>query len=194
MSISRWLGIPGFASIHAPRLEGASVYLRIPRRADFPEWAALRDISRGFLQPYEPRWTKASLTGKSYRARLARMADESRAGGGCGFFIFRRADDALLGGVNLVNIRRGVVQAASLGYWIGRPHARQGYMADALACLIDYAFGELGLHRLEAACLPDNAASRALLLGAGFEEEGTARRSIRIDGEWRDHDMYGLVR
>jgi [ribosomal protein S5]-alanine N-acetyltransferase len=100
----------------------------------------------------------------------------------------------MLGGVTLSNLRRGVAQSASLGYWIGESYKRQGYMTESLAAALNLAFVRLGLHRVEAACLPDNKASRALLLKCGFEEEGYAREYLRINGRWQDHLLFAILR
>ena len=100
----------------------------------------------------------------------------------------------LLGGVTLSNLRRGVAQTASLGYWIGGRYARQGFMTEALSGVLEFSFGELGLHRVEAACLPTNIASRGLLLRMGFREEGYARKFLRINGQWQDHVLFAILR
>ena len=92
------------------------------------------------------------------------------------------------------NIRRGVAQSGSLGYWIGQPFARQGYMTEALQGLIGFAFDDLGLHRIEAACLPSNQASRAVLEKIGFSEEGFARDYLRINGSWQDHALFAMLK
>ena len=110
------------------------------------------------------------------------------------FLIFRAADDTLLGGITLANLRRGVAQTATLGYWIGAAHARQSYSAEALGAVLEYAFQRLGLHRVEAACLPHNEASRRLLLKCGFQEEGYAREYLRINGSWQDHQLFAILR
>lgn len=175
------------------RRDHGRIYLRHPRRQDFAVWSDLRSKSKDFLRPWEPRWTSVSTTERAYVARLRRIRADKFAGSGWSFFIFRTEDDVLLGGINLINVRRGVVQAATLGYWIGAQHVRQGYMTDALQAIIDLSFKDLALHRLEAACLPANAASVALLQRAGFRKEGTARQNIRINGDWQDHDMYALL-
>jgi len=168
--------------------------LRPPVQRDWRAWAALRAESREFLLPWEPTWAADALTRGAYRRRLRLYRSEMRHGTGYSFFVFRRADGDLLGGLTLSNIRRGVAQAASLGYWIGARHARQGYMSDALAAALGFSFGQLALHRVEAACLPLNAASRALLLKSGFREEGYARSYLRINGRWQDHCLFAVVR
>ena len=176
-----------------PRLLGERIWLRPPLAEDWRAWADLRRESRAFLSPWEPSWPADALTAGSFRRRLRLYASEREAQVGHAFLIFARQDDRLLGGISLTNLRRGVAQSASLGYWIGLPHARQGYMTEALALVIDWSFGQLGLHRLEAACLPSNSPSRALLERTGFREEGVARGFLKIDGRWQDHVLYGLL-
>ena len=176
-----------------PVIRGQEVYLRYPRMADFKPWAKLRGESREFLTPWEPVWARDELTKGAFRRRIKRYQKETRQDSAYAFFVFRRADDQLLGGCTLSNVRRGVTQASALGYWIGQRFARQGHMFDAVRALIPFIFSTLGLHRVEAACLPCNEASRALLLKAGFREEGLARKYLQINGEWRDHRLFALL-
>lgn len=176
------------------RLEGSRVYLRPPVGQDYEAWAGLRRQSRDFHVPWEPAWTDDALSRAAYRRRLRRYALDRRTGVGCSLFIFGREDDVLLGGISLANIRRAAAQSANIGYWIGGRYARQGYMADALECVITFCFGRLRLHRLEAACLPANVASRTLLVNAGFRLEGEARKYLCINGVWQDHQIFALLR
>ncbi len=182
------------SSAQHPRLEGRRVYLRPPAHRDWRAWADLRGESRDFLTPWEPTWAYDALTRKAYRRRLRAYRAELRQGTSYSFLVFRSEDDALLGGVTLSNVRRGVAQCASLGYWSGARYSRQGYMTESLAVALKFALGNLGLHRVEAACLPANTASRALLLKSGFREEGHAREYLRIDGRWQDHLLFGILR
>ena len=169
------------------------VYLRPPARADWREWAALREASREWLEPWEPSWGRESLSRKAFGRLLRAHAVNSQTDRGYAFFIFERAGDALVGGVSLSHVRRGMGQSASLGYWIGEPHAQRGYMTDALCALLPFAFDGLGLNRLNAAVLENNLASRRLLEKLGFVYEGVARQYLRIDGDWRDHAIYAMV-
>jgi len=169
------------------RLLGERTYLRPPSRRDYGQWVEVREASRTFLEPWEPSWGEDALERVVYRDRVTRIQQEWRLDLGYGFHIFRKADDRLIGGVNLNNVRRGVAQAANLGYWMGEPHAHQGYMTDALRALLPHAFQGLGLHRIDAACIPDNRPSRQLLANFGFREIGQARGYLKINGEWRDH-------
>lgn len=175
------------------RLEWEQVYLRSPKPTDYPEWRDLRAASRDFLQPWEPTWPADDLTRAAFRRRLAAYARDRDLGHAYPFYVFRTADDALTGGITLSNIRRGVAQMGSLGYWCGRPFTRQGHTLSAVRAVCDFAFRTLALHRVEAACIPDNAPSRRLLTRAGFAEEGYARAYLKINGGWRDHVLYGLV-
>lgn len=176
-----------------PALRGKRIYLRPPAPGDWRPWAELRAESRAFLEPWEPTWPPDALSRLSFRRRVRLYQRDARADAAYAFFIFRRHDDELLGGITLSNVRRGVTQSASAGYWMGRRHARQGYMAAALSLTVEWTFAELGLHRLEAACLPENEPSSSLLLKCGFAEEGYARRYLRIAGVWRDHRLFAIL-
>ncbi|MCH8808622.1 MAG: GNAT family N-acetyltransferase [Proteobacteria bacterium] len=176
------------------RLERNRVYLRFPVQRDWRNWAALRAESRDFLAPWEPTWAYDALTRGAFRRRLKMYKAEMRQGVTYSFLILRRVDDVLLGGITLSNLRRGVAQSATLGYWIGSPHRNQGYMTDSLAAILEFAFSRIGLHRVEAACLPANEASRRLLLRSGFREEGYAREYLRISGRWQDHQLFAILR
>jgi ribosomal-protein-alanine N-acetyltransferase len=176
-----------------PTLEGDGVFLRVPEMADFAEWAELRERSRAFLTPWEPTWPADDLTRAAFRRRLRRYAEDVRSDQAYAFFVFRQSDNALVGGLTLANVRRGVAQAGSLGYWMGAPYARQGYMSEAVRSLIPFAYGPLRLHRLEAACIPTNAASIRLLENCGFQREGLARKYLCINGLWQDHLLFALL-
>ena len=84
--------------------------------------------------------------------------------------------------------------AGTIGYWIGEPHAREGYMREALTALVHHAFDVLDLSRLESACLPENAASRGLLEKCGYKYEGVAQSYLQINGRWRNHVLYANLR
>ncbi len=175
------------------RLEGPRLYLRPPQERDWQSYAEVRASSRGFLEPWEPLWVDDALSRETYNRRLRRYGLDWRDDAGYSFFLFRQSDERLLGGIGLSNVRRGVSQTATLGYWIGAEYARQRFMSEAAALIIDHAFGDLQLHRIEAACLQHNEASRRLLLRCGFTLEGTARRYLRINGDWHDHLLFALI-
>ncbi len=175
------------------RVEGDGVILRPPRAGDYSDWRELRALSRPFLQPWEPTWPSDDLSRAAFRRRLSAYARDRELGCAYSFLVFRRNDEVMSGGITLSNIRRGVAQMGSVGYWCGRPFVRQGLTLAAVRAMSEFAFRTLGLHRLEAACIPENAASRVLLRKAGFREEGEARAYLKINGQWRDHILFGLV-
>ena len=174
-------------------IAGDGVTLRTPQMTDFSEWAALREASRDFLVPWEPTWPHDDLTRSAFRRRVRRYAEDLRTDQGYAFLILRTTDGVLLGGLTLAHIRRGVAQAASLGYWMGQPFARHGYMTAAVRAIIPFAFTTLRLHRLEAACIPSNAASIRLLERTGFVREGYAREYLCINGVWQDHLLFARL-
>lgn len=170
---------------------GQTTRLRSPSVDDFNQWRDLRQSSREFLEPWEPLWRDDELLLSSFRKRLAHYATLSHDDLAYPFFIWSQ-DGSLLGAITISNLRRGVAQMATLGYWIGAPFAKQGYMSDALAAVIAFSRNELELHRLEAACLPQNVASVQLLQKAGFTREGFAQAYLKINGQWEDHILWGL--
>ncbi|MFA5122650.1 GNAT family N-acetyltransferase [Zavarzinia sp.] len=188
MSLIRSLRLDPLPVIVTPRVE-----LRLPQMGDFEEWSDLRADSREFLTPWEPIWPADDLTRNAFRQRLRRYAREAREDLGYTLFLFGRGDGALLGGISLSNVRRGVTQSCALGYWMGRRHAGRGLMTEAVRGVIVHVFETMRLHRMEAACLPSNEASKAVLRKAGFSEEGLARKYLRINGEWRDHLLFAML-
>ncbi len=175
----------------APR--GRGLLLRAPQMGDFEQWSELRHGSRAFLTPWEPIWPSDDLTRAGFRRRLRRYADDVAEDKAYPFVILRERDGVLMGGITLANVRRGIVQSGSIGYWIGEPYARQGHMTSALRVLLPTLFGELNLHRVEAACIPSNTPSARVLEKCGFEREGLARHYLCISGVWQDHYLYGLL-
>ena len=174
-------------------LESGRIYLRPPRNADWQAWAELREASRAFLTPWEPSWPVDSLSRLAYRRRLEQYRYEWEQQSGYSLFIFTAASDQLVGGISLSNVRRGVALTGSLGYWVGGRHARRGYMFEALAAMMDFGFEQLGLHRLEAACLKNNLPSQGLLRKSGFQQIGCARQYLRIAGQWQDHLLFEIL-
>lgn len=176
-----------------PLVRGDGLYLRPATLADYAPWSRLRAASRAFLEPWEPTWPEDDLTQAAFRRRLRRQDEDISRDEAYAFLIFDQTSDQLLGGITLGGVRRGVSQTGTLGYWIGVPHAGKGRMTRAVAAVVDYAFSKLRLHRVEAACIPDNGPSIAVLERNGFQREGYARGYLKIAGAWRDHVLFGLL-
>ena len=175
------------------RYPGDGMVLRPPESGDWLEWAELRAESRSFLEPWEPTWAEDVLTRESYRRRLQRYLRDARKEQGFALFVVREPDHALLGGINVSNVTRGIRMSCSIGYWIGQRYARNGYMTEAVRIILGFAFDELKLHRVEAGCVPSNIASAGLLRNLGFQEEGYARKHLNINGQWHDHLLFAML-
>lgn len=176
------------------RIETERMTLRLPQHGDFRAWSTLRDQSAPFLTPWEPVWAADHLSRKAFTSRIYWANRSTSQGTALPLLLIRRADAALLGAITLDNIRRGPSQAGTLGYWMGQAHARQGYMREAILALVHHAFTVMDLSRLEAACLPENAASRGVLEKCGFKYEGVAQSYLQIAGRWRNHVLYANLR
>lgn len=185
------LTTPSGARAHIIRAGG--LLLRPPATTDYAAWAELRAASRDHLVPWEPAWSSDELSRSAFRRRLrvyhADMLDDL----GYAFFLFTENEQSLIGGLTLGNVRRGVTQAATLGYWLGAIHIGRGHMTRAVGALVRHAFDELRLHRIEASCMPSNHASLRVLERNAFAREGLARRYLKIAGEWRDHILLSRL-
>jgi [ribosomal protein S5]-alanine N-acetyltransferase len=161
------------------------VRLAPPKEHDRPAfvtgWTASRTLHDGWIEPADP--------GTAFDRLLARNRTETDRS----MLVRRRYDDAICGVYNVSQIFRGPFRSAYLGYYALEPHAGQGYMREGMLLLLRYAFGELGLHRLQANVQPENHRSIALIRSTGFTEEGYARRYLKINGRWRDHLMFAVL-
>ena len=175
-------------------IETERSYLRFPERSDFAMWRDLRFASRTFLEPWEPSWRVDELSRVSFIARISRYERDYADGATVPYFLFRKSDDQILGGLTIGYIRRGAAQSCMIGYWMGETHAGQGYMKEAMAAIVPHIFQRMALHRIEAACIPDNTRSIHLLEKAGFHREGYLRGYLQINGTWRDHLLFARLK
>lgn len=183
-----------FGRNSGPVIETERLTLRLPETGDHLAWAQLRRHGEDFLRAWEPSWSSDHFSKRSFRNRVYWAAKAFEEGRALALFLMRREDGRLMGAITLDNIRRGPAQAGSVGYWIGPEFARQGYMSDALSALVHFAYTEIDLSRIEAACLPENTASRRLLERSGFKYEGVAQSYLQINGRWRNHVHYANLR
>ena len=153
--------------------------LRTPQMSDYPDWAELRAASREFLTPWEPLWADRRALPRLVPPPRPPLSARSPRGHGLCAVHLRRIERLAGRWPHALQCRRGVTQSCTLGYWVGADYAKQGYMTAAVRAVIPFVFDSLELHRLEAACLPTNAASIKLLERTGFTREGMARRYLR---------------
>jgi len=165
--------------------EGDTVYLFEPARDTAEDFLAMTNASQVFHNP----WVFPALDQRRYRGYLDRLA-EGRA---FGFFLGRIEDNAFLGVININDVIFGGFRSGSLGYYISADYARRGYMSEGLSLVLDRAFTELKLHRIESNIQPGNAASLALVQRMGFRKEGFSPSFLQIDGVWRDHERWAML-
>ena len=185
--------MPFFKSKYFPII-GKSYILRPPRRSDASAWIDLRKASEEHLRPFEPDWESDHLTMVGFKKYLTRIKNLQIDRRGEGYLIFRRDGNILVGAITLSNMRAGTVKSAWVGYWTGAPHANKGVMGEALSLLLDHVFENHNLNRVEAAILPDNIASEKLLQKIGFQYEGLARDYLHINGKFRSHKIYAILK
>ncbi|MFP5479078.1 MAG: GNAT family N-acetyltransferase [Alphaproteobacteria bacterium] len=176
------------------RVETERMTLRLPEHGDWRQWSELREASAEFLVKWEPVWSNDHLTRRAFTNRVYWAQRAEAQGTALPMLLIRREDNQLLGALTLDNIRRGPSQTGTFGYWIGQPFARQGYMREAIMALTHHAFTRMDLSRIEAACLPENSASRGVLETCGFKYEGVAQSYLQINGRWRNHVLYANLR
>lgn len=164
----------------------ARVLLRAPTPTDAEALIAVAQASR--------RFHAGLVSPPRDHERYAALLERNRRDDFEAFLLIRRQDQAVMGSINLSQIFRLGFQSAYLGYWIGAPFARQGYMSEALALVLTHAFRRMKLHRLEANLQPENLASRMLVEGLGFRLEGYSPRYLKISGRWRDHERWAILR
>ncbi len=178
----------------SPKITTERLTIRMPEHRDFAEWQTLRDQSAGFLLEWEPIREPEYLSAKSFRNRIKWGRRAYRENRGLPLLIFARENGCIVGGINIDNIQQGVAQSCTIGYWMGQPFVRQGYMGEALPAVVNFIFDKMDVSRVQAGTLPENRPSRALLEKSGFQEEGVGRAYLKIAGEWRDHILYAINR
>jgi [ribosomal protein S5]-alanine N-acetyltransferase len=164
--------------------------ITLPAPEAAPRVLAFYQRNRDHLEPWEPPRPPEAWTEGHWRRVLARNLDEQDAGVSCRMFLFGRDGGVagpILGQAALSQIFRGPFCSCMLGYALDRDHVGQGLMTEALQAVLDYAFGPLGLHRVQANYVPTNERSGATLRRLGFVVEGYARDYLYIAGAWRDH-------
>ena len=177
-------------------LSGPSIELRPLKGSDWEQWNDVRVRSRDWLEPWEPFGEPGApdpiAVSDAFKARCGAWERQRHFDAAYGFGIFL-CKGPFIGEVSIGSVQRGPFQSANVGYWIDEPHAGHGYMPEAVVLVLRYAFEELGLHRVEAAIVPRNKASRRVAEKLGMREEGTSERFLQIRGVWEDHVRYAIT-
>jgi [ribosomal protein S5]-alanine N-acetyltransferase len=173
-------------------VQAPDVELRLPESGDVDAFLELVVRNRDHFRPYEPRRPPAYFTLAGQRDQIAAAQRQARLGERYEFGIWENGL-GLVGRISLGGISRGALQNAYLGYGVDRDHGGRGIATQAVRLAVRIAFEDLGLHRVQAAVVPENRASARVLEKAGFREEGLARRYLFLDGQWKDHRMFALT-
>lgn len=189
-------------------LTARRVKLRPLSVGDFHAYKEVRARCREWLRPWEPLPSLGQPDPSSERRAFSALCGardrERQLGTGYGFGLFvppasgeltSGAENAtrLAGVINLSGIQRGPFQNSYLGYWIDQACAGRGYVPEAVALVLRFAFEEADLHRVQVAIIPRNHASRRVVEKLGLREEGMAERYLQINGVWEDHIRYAMT-
>ena len=175
------------------RVEGERVAIRAFTPADVEELCELRTRNRDFLAPWEPLRTPTFHTLAGQRAEIERDRHEWAADRTYAFAIVEKSENAMVGRIALANIVRGAWENATMGYFVDEACGRRGVATEAVGLALTFAFGPCRLHRVQAAVMPHNAASKRVLEKNGFRHEGFSPRYLRLAGSWRDHELFALT-
>ena len=174
-------------------ITGQKVILRPPQYSDWKAWADERKKNKLYLQPWEPLWSINELERSSFVKRVRMFERLSHNDQAYSFLIFKSDNEDFIGEVNISNVQRGIIQSCTIGYWIVKDCEGKGMMSESLELIKKFIFNELKLHRIEAACLPHNMPSLKVLLKNGFIKEGTARKLLKINDKWQDHNVLSFI-
>ncbi|MFC4618741.1 GNAT family N-acetyltransferase [Camelliibacillus cellulosilyticus] len=163
------------------------IYVKVLEVNDAEALLALEVKNRDFFQTYAPLREAEFFTVEEQRRRLDEGGEDTAFG------IFLSETHELIGKVALTEVARGPYQSAWIGYYLDKAHNGKGYMTEAVRQVVDYAFQTLKLHRVEAGVMPHNIGSIRVLEKAGFQKEGIARENVKINGEWKDHQILAII-
>jgi len=173
------------------KIEGHKIFVRRLAESDAEDLLRLELKNRAFFQTYTPLRDEEFYT---LEGQLNRIRDElNNPDQRYSFGIYLKGTGELIGKVTLSEVARGALQSCWIGYYLDQAHNGQGYMTEAVRLVVEYAFHELKLHRIEAGVMPHNIGSIRVLEKAGFHREGIAKKNVKINGRWEDHQILAIV-
>jgi [ribosomal protein S5]-alanine N-acetyltransferase len=174
------------------KLSGQNIYIRLLTIDDAEELLQVQVENKDFFESYAMERPKDFYTLETHRKRLQMFTENAKQDLDYFFGIFTNDND-LIGTINLFAVMRGSIQSAFVGYFLDEKHNGRGYTTEAVKLIVQYAFEELKLHRVEAGVMPHNIGSIRVLEKAGFEKEGLARKNVKINGKWEDHQQMAII-
>ncbi len=173
-------------------LQGNNVYIRPFRYEDGSVLLEMLSKNRDFFEQFSMERNNDFYTLESQLARIENYEADWKNNQAYNFGIFTN-EGTLIGTINLFQVFRGSLQSAFIGYFLDRKHNGKGYTTEAVRLLVDYAFQTLKLHRIEAGVMPHNIGSIRVLEKAGFHKEGIAKKNVKINGKWEDHQVLAII-
>ncbi len=161
------------------------IYIRNPIPGDSKEFIEKVNSSRNFLYP----WIDIKADIEYFNNYIKKLKGNNE-----GYFICSNVDSSIMGVIKINEIVRGIFQSGYLGFYIFSNYSGKGYMYEGMSLAIEYAFKQLGLHRLEANIQPENKSSIKLVKRLGFLKEGYSPRYLKIAGKWRDHEHWAILK
>lgn len=174
-------------------LHGDQIYMRTLEESDADALLAVEERNREFFQTFTALRRPDFYTLEGQRTRIKKSAELRAADQQYMFGIFLKERDELIGWVSLTEVLRGALESCYVGYMLDRSHNGQGCMTEAVRLVVSYAFDELKLHRIEAGVMPHNIGSIRVLEKSGFHKEGIAKKNVKINGRWEDHQILAIV-
>jgi [ribosomal protein S5]-alanine N-acetyltransferase len=175
------------------KLSGDQIHLRLLSEYDAEDMLNLQIENRAFFEQYSMERSDSFYTLEEQQNRIKSLVEGSETDQDYYFGVFKNEDNQLIGTINLFSVMRGSIQSAFLGYFLDEKHNGRGFTTEAVKLIVDFAFSELKLHRVEAGVMPHNLGSIRVLEKAGFEKEGLARKNVKINGKWEDHVLLGII-
>lgn len=174
-------------------LEGERIVVKEVEESDAESLLELEVQNRDFFQQFTGLREKSFYTFSGQVTRIQEMVELGKDDKGYMFVIRLKDTDHLIGEVTLSEVVRENLQSCWIGYFMDKDHNGLGYMTEAVKLVLQYAFEKLKFHRIEAGVMPHNIGSTHVLLKSGFHKEGIARKNVKINGKWEDHQTLAIL-
>ena len=175
------------------KLVSKQIFIRFLDESDAEALCDLNIRNRDFFQEYSIMREDNYYTVEWQRESLRNCIKQRENDEKYSFGIFMKDTEQLIGDISIFKIQRGPAECCMVGYALDKQFNGKGYMTESLRLAVEFAFNELSLHRIEAGAMPHNIGSITVLEKAGFCKEGIARKNVKINGKWQDHQMLALI-
>lgn len=174
-------------------MQGKQIYVKSVEESDAEALWKLEVDNRDFFQRFTGLRDDEFYTLEGQLERIRKARESSKADQAYLYMIGLRDTETIIGEIMLTEVVRGNLQSCWIGYFLDRDHNGKGYMTEAVQMVVRFAFQELKFHRIEAGVMPHNLGSIRVLLKAGFHKEGIARKNVKINGKWEDHQTLAML-